>query len=296
MTIFAGGSFAFLKNQLGISLPALQDFEVACLPALGLKATSWQCRFLNSFLWRRLSPSLQTALKKFPDPDNPGALPLSHRQHRYQSQLTDYMAFSLRSKRLSIPKGEEPGFTAAEFSRSFRETRSFDHLAALGVHSLKGRRISAAILGTEPSKLPSPCRPGFKPRTAASSSAPPKPRGSKSSGFRARCARHRGQVQGKSHLHSGRRASRNSHKFPKARPQSPKSLRSFTEESLREGRGSQAGSDTCWHLSSIPGASHQALPGPTLSGNARLPPEDRSSILAPAEAGSVDLPGRWKRR
>lgn len=64
------------------------------------------------------------------------------------------MAFSLRSKQLSIPKEEEPGFTAAVFSRSFRETRNFDHLAARGVHSPKGKNISAAILGTEPRKLP----------------------------------------------------------------------------------------------------------------------------------------------
>lgn len=73
------------------------------------------------------------------------------------------MAFGLRSKRLSIPKGEEPGFTAAVFSRSFRETRGFDHLTARSVHSPKERRISAAILGTEPRKLPSPRRPGFSP-------------------------------------------------------------------------------------------------------------------------------------
>lgn len=60
MTINAGGSFAFLKNQ---AFPH-QDFEVACLPArppvLGVKATSWHCRFLNSFYGKGLSPSSQT--------------------------------------------------------------------------------------------------------------------------------------------------------------------------------------------------------------------------------------------
>lgn len=261
------------------SPPGLCGLLPSSLPALGVKATSWYCRFLNFFLWRRLSPSSQTALKKFPDPDDPGAAPLSHRQHRYQSQRTDYMAFSLRSKRLSIPKGEEPGFTAAEFSRSFRETRSFDHLAALGVHSPKGRRISAAIPGTEPRKLPSPRRPGFSPDRCVFICA------AKTAGFKI------ARVPGSVCAPQGRR-SEPEHRLGAGKEpptlrlpgqqelaqvcQSPATVSekfaSFTEESLREGRGSQAGPDTCWHLSSIPGACHQALPGLTLSGKARPPP------------------------
>lgn len=132
MTIDACGSFAFLKNQ---AFPH-QDFEVACLPAR--PSASARCKGYQLalqvpqlFLWKRAITLLADAR------EDPGAAPLSHQQHRYQSQLTDCMAFSLRSKRLSIPKGEEPGPTAAVFSRSFRETRSFDHLATRGTHSSK---------------------------------------------------------------------------------------------------------------------------------------------------------------
>lgn len=81
-------------------------------------------------------------------------MPLSHRQHRYQSQLIDYMAFSLRSKRLSIPKGEEPGFTASEFSRSFRETRSFDHLAATVSTVSKGEGSQPPSWAPSPGNCP----------------------------------------------------------------------------------------------------------------------------------------------
>lgn len=104
-------------------------------------------------------------------------------------------------------------------------------------------------------------------------------------------------VGGKSHLHSGRRASRNSPKFPKARPQVSEKFAllhrgKFSVQNAGAGR-----------VPTPAGISPPSLGHPTRlcrdrpqSGSARLPLEDRSSILPPAEEGSVDSPGRWKRR
>lgn len=220
------------------------------------------------------------------------------------------MAFGLRSKRLSIPKGEEPGFTAAVFSRSFRETRGFDHLTARSVHSPKERRISAAILGTEPRKLPSPRRPGFSPGP-----------------LRLHLRLQNRGVQNRPGSGLGvrsspqRRSSEPEYVLAGAGKEPPTLLPPSQQELVQVSqspatvsekfallhRGKFAlgtrepdGSDTCRQLASILGASHQVLLGPTRERECAAPPQHhpqvRSSILPPAEDGSVDSPGRWKRR
>lgn len=300
--------FAFLKNQLSISSPALQDFEVACVPVRA------RCKRLPAGTASSSTPSYgeglllssQTSLKESTDQDDAGAAPLSHQQHRYQ--LTDCMAFSLRSKRLSIPKGEEPGFTAAVVSRSFREKRGFDHLTARSVHSPKERRISAAILGTEPRKLPSPRRPGFSPGPLRlhlrRQNRGVQNRPGSGLGVRATVAQLRAGVPTS---RSRERATYTPAAEPAGtRPSFPKpghSLRKVCAPLHRKVCASDAGAGRVPTPVGIsppsPGRPTRFCWDPPGSRSARLPhphSQDRNSILPPAEDGSVDSPGRWKRR
>lgn len=137
----------------------------------------------------------------------------------------------------------------------------------------KERRISAAILGTEPRKLPFPRLPGSSPRplllhlrrrNRGVQNRPGSGLGAHATGTQRRAGgptgRGRERAGGDHHSLSFRPASGSSPKFAKAQPQPPKSLRSLAEVAWS---WSHARPDTCRYLRSISKASHQVLLGRT---------------------------------